>query len=282
MKKRNIFLMLSGVMIVIIIFIAFVINASSSVMSALTVTTLKIGKADSIIIQHNSKTMLIDSGEKDDGEEICDFLTDNDISRIDVLIITHFDKDHVGGSAEIVENFAVGDVYIPDYEGSRDEYFDFLDALDAKSVSPERLTSSVSFNFGDAEVLIEPPLSYEIPEGFDEYDNNFSLITTVKYGKNSFVFAGDAEEERIKEWLENSNIKESDLLKIPHHGAYTPAIEDMIETLTPEFAIITDSKKNPADDRTLNALEKSGTETFETKDGNITAVSDGKKVTVSQ
>ncbi len=285
MKKRSICLTLTGLVIVIAALIFFAVKMSAtglSTSSDLTITTLKIGKADAIILQNNGKSMLIDTGEEEDGEEIKEFLNDNEIKKIDALIITHYDKDHVGSADTIVENFDIGDVYIPDYEGKRDEYLSFLNAMNNKSIVPNRLTKNVNFNLGKAEVLIEPPLSYEVPEGFDEYDNNFSLITTVVYGENRFVFTGDAEDNRIREWLENSDIKTCDLVKMPHHGVFSFELENMLHRLSPEYALITDSRKNPADDITLEIIANAGAETFETKNGNITVVADGKKVTVSQ
>ncbi len=285
MKKQTIYVMIAGIVIAIAALIAFAVNASapdSSDLSNLTVTTLKIGKADAIVIQNNDKTMLIDAGEEEDGEEVADFLEENGVEKIDALVITHYDKDHVGGADTIVENFEIGDVYIPDYEGTRTEYVDFLKALDDKSITPSRLRENAEFSLGKADVLIETPLSYEIPYGFDEYDNNFSLITTVVYGENRFVFTGDAEKQRIREWLDNSEVKACDFLKIPHHGVYTNELDNMLRALMPDFAVITDSKKNPADDKTLELLQEFGVKTFEAKDGNITAVSDGKTVNVFQ
>lgn len=71
---------------------------------------------------------------------------------------------------------------------------------------------------GEAKVLAEPPLSYENEGGAAEFDNNYSIITTVTYGKNNLLFTGDIEKQRIREWLENGEVPRCTFLKIPHQG----------------------------------------------------------------
>ena len=98
----------------------------------LKVTILKVGKADAIVVQTEEKTMVIDAGEEEDGEELELFLKQQYVSCIDTLIITHFDQDHVGGADTLVENLEIGQVLLPDYEGSNTEYMDFMTELEKK------------------------------------------------------------------------------------------------------------------------------------------------------
>ena len=172
------------------------------------------------------------------------------------MIITHFDQDHVGGADTVMENLQVNRIYVPDYEGVHAEYLDFLHAAEAADVPIQRLSKPVSFPFGDAEVLIEPPASYEIPEGKADYDNNFSLITTVLHGNNRLVFMGDAEKARIREWLQGDSAVRCDFLKVPHHGIYNKAQEELFETLAPRYSVICSSQKHPAEEKTLELLKK--------------------------
>lgn len=96
---------------------------------ALTITALSVGKADALIVQTEDRVILIDTGEKDDGDEILQELKKRGIGRIDLLLVTHFDKDHVGGAADVMEQMEVASVWMPDYEGDRKEYQDFLRCL---------------------------------------------------------------------------------------------------------------------------------------------------------
>ena len=147
-------------------------------MEPLKATLLKVGKADAIILQCQDHTMVMDAGEEEDGEEIIQFLTNQGISKVDTLLITHFDQDHVGGADTLVETLSVGEVFLPDYEGNSTEYVDFIAALQEKEITPKRLREPMEFMLGDAQVLVEPPASYETLVEGAEMDNNFSLITT--------------------------------------------------------------------------------------------------------
>ncbi len=255
---------------------------SSSGMTPLTVSILKVGKADAIVLKSNEAVLVIDTGEEDDGEELVDFLNKQGVSKVNALIITHFDKDHVGGADTLIEEMEVDQVYVPNYEGIHTEYVDFMYAMAEKGIEPAALSESIQFDLGDAQVLVEPPLSYEPIPGEMENDNNFSLITTVTHGKNRLLFMGDAEKQRIRQWLESTPVVDCDFLKVPHHGIYNTALEDLFERVSPKYAVICSSQKNPAEAKTLELLKKYGADVFQTKDGNVTLISDGNKLELHQ
>ena len=115
-----------------------------------------------------------------------------------------------------------------------------------------------------------------------DYDNNFSLITTIQHGENRLVFMGDAEKPRIRQWLADSHPEPCDFLKVPHHGIYNKALEELFSTLSPQYAVICSSKKNPAEMKTLELLKQFCPHVFETKDGNVMVISNGRNLEVSQ
>ena len=127
-------------------------------------------------------------------------------------------------------------------------------------------------------MTVEPPASYEIPDSGEDYDNNFSLITTVELGENRLVFTGDIEEERISQWLESGKVKKCDVLKIPHHGLYNEPLEELVGIMQPSYAVICDSEKNPAEKETVSMLEEKGAQCLQTKNGDITIVCDGENI----
>lgn len=253
----------------------------------LLIEVLKVGKADAIILHSGEETMIIDCGEEDDGQEVLERLKADGVQKIDVMIITHFDKDHVGGADTVVDGLPVDRVLLPAYTGAGTEYEDFLAALQRAGIEPENVTETESFTLGGASVTVEPPASYEIPaeensSGDEEYDNDFSLITTVELGDKRLVFAGDAEKKRIREWLAGGTAQKCDFLKVPHHGVYNKALSELFEALQPAYAVICDSKKNPADERTLELLKNGGTKYFQTMNGDIKILCDGQNIEVSQ
>ena len=84
------------------------------------------------------------------------------------------------------------------------------------------------------------------------------------------------------EWMENNDPQDIDFLKVPHHGSFNASLDALLAATTPEYAAITCSKKNPADDVTMETLQKYGVNVFQTRDGQITAITDGKNIKVIQ
>lgn len=238
---------------------------------------LKVGKADAIILQTQNHHIMIDCGETDDSDEVIEFLEENDISKIDYLFITHFDKDHVGGAAEVIKNTEVGSVITPDYQGTNDEYISYLQAVQKAGISPLALTEKKTYVLDDVLLEVYPPQKKAYSEG----DNDFSLLISITHGENNFLFTGDAEAERIAEILTVIN-GEYEFLKVPHHGRYSDKTESLIKQVHPEYAIITDSDKNPAEQKTVTILNKYGSKVYYTKDGDISVSSNGTEITINQ
>ncbi len=248
----------------------------------LTVTMLSVGKADAIVLQCAGEVMVIDAGEADDGKELVNFLAWQEIQRVDVLVITHFDRDHVGGAARLVKKLEVGRVILPDYEGQNEEYAALTAQLEESGITPERLAKPLKLRLGDAELLIEPPLSYPEEITHDGMDNDLSLITTVTHGSQRLLFAGDAEKGRLQEWLSQDGRAPCGFVKMPHHGVYNKMLPELLGAIRPQIAVICDSDKNPAEERTLALLEREGVETWETKNGEVVVTSDGRSLSVTQ
>lgn len=253
---------------------------------------LKVGKADAILLFTEEKTMVIDAGEEDDGEKVLEALKEQGIEKIDYLIITHFDKDHVGGADVILKEIPAETVVQPDYQSDSKEYEQYAEALQERGIEPVRLRGEpMSFFLGDAEVMIFPPsdtLYAQAEESRNadpevEIDNNLSLAIQVLHGGNSLLFTGDAEEARILELLQEPQIlKKQTLLKVPHHGRDVAGMEELLTGTSPSYAIICCSKKNPADREVLKLLGKHGAETLLTANGDIQVLSDGRRLQIEQ
>lgn len=283
-KKRSTLILLAGCALCLALVFLFLALRGSGVRDAkLKVTVLKVGKADAIVLQSGDAAMMIDAGETDDAAKIVKFLKDAGITTLNAMLITHFDKDHVGSAGAIVEQFNVERVLVPDYEGTREEYFTFVSAMKAAFIEPEPVSQVTEFTLGEASVLIEPPLDYSaegISQAVEDYDNTLSLITTVTCGERKFLFAADADRRRLKEWLEHTDVGHVDFLKVPHHGLFNAALEPFLQVTTPEYAAVTCSDKNPADDSVIELLKKYGADVYRTSEGHVTALTDGSKLEV--
>lgn len=241
------------------------------------VSVLKAGQADAIILKTQNHCVIIDCGEEDDGDEVIDHLSENGIEKVDYLFITHFDKDHVGGAAEVLGAVSVDNIITPDYEGTNSEYKKFIQAVNEKNYTPIKLTKEMSFILDDVEFNVYPPLKSEYKEG----DNDFSLAISAIHGENSFLFAGDAQEVRLSE-ISAQTKTEYDFLKVPHHGRIEKNTKTFFEKINPKFAVVTCSDKNPADEEVLGLLSAMWCKTYLTSDGDVNIKSDGEEITVSQ
>ena len=264
----------------LVLLLALLLPACARRADPLKAVFLKAGKADAILLTCGGQTMAIDTGETDDAEKLISAARSYGAERIDFLIVTHFDRDHVGGAAALIEALPAANVLLPDYEGDSDEYRAFTAAMEKKGIVPQRLTEPLTFSFGPAAVTVDPPSDVSIAGTSDDADNELSLIVTVEYGETRLLFAGDAEDGRLTEWLGSGAARPCDLLKVPHHGKYGKALVPLLAAVSPGYAVICDSEKNPADEKTLALLKEAGAKIYETKDGDIRAESDGKTVKV--
>ena len=291
MKKKQligIFLLLAvlGTALFLLLNHQTLAGTQQKILPLLTAQIFKVGKADAIVLQLEEKVIILDAGEEEDGREIAEYLKKRNLNRVDAMIITHFDKDHVGGADTVLEELTVEKLILPDYEGSSTDYQEMMEALASskkKNGTQEiRLREDWEMSWGKADILIEPPSSYEIPDASREYDNDFSLITTLRYGETTLLFMGDAEKRLTRSWLAKNRDRHCDFVKMPHHGVYQTALVEMLEALRPSSAALCTSQKNPAETKTVELLKAYRVAVYETRTGDITVSSDGTAVSVKQ
>ena len=102
MEKKNLLAVLALMLALLILVFAAKHAGQSEEDPNLTITALSVGKADALVLKQAGHTVLIDTGEKDDGDKIVRFLKNQGIHSVDLLVITHFDKDNVGGAAKVL------------------------------------------------------------------------------------------------------------------------------------------------------------------------------------
>ncbi len=246
----------------------------SSDPSLLTVTFLKVGKADAIVLQTAAHMVVIDCGEKSDGKKVVNFLKDKGVESIDYMILTHYDKDHIGGAARVLKDFTVHNVIAADYTEDSSEYKKLTAAMQTQKLMFQIPDTPMTFTLDDAVFTIYPHQAADYTDGFD---NNCSLITKVVHHDNTLLFTGDAMQERLAEMMD---IGSCDLLKVPYHGRDIANLPAFLDVVTPAYAVISTSEGDLSEN-VLTALQERDIRTFITcRNGNITAVSDGHKIEV--
>lgn len=235
-----------------------------------------LGQADCLLLSYDGYHVLIDTGEDDDGEDIARELEDLGVEKIDLLLLTHFDKDHIGGLPELLEHVQVEACLRPAYVRDSKKYRAMEAAFEKHNVPVQELTADTGLPLGRGNFTFWiSPIPYDTEE---KNDNELSIVTRFTYGDCSYVFMGDAEER----WLDALCYKGYDLtctvLKAPHHGEWEDNITALAALSLPEYVLLNDSKKNPADEQTLSAFRLLGANTLCTADGTIHLTSDGKSV----
>lgn len=272
--KRTAFLFLSAVITTVSLFSC---SAKKLIENAgeLKVTFFDVGKADAILLQSETSNIVIDCGEKGDGKKISKLLDESDSDTIDYLIITHFDKDHVGGAAKLIRGYDVKNVITPDYEGTVDEYTNYTEALAEKGIAPKKITEDISFTLDGIDYTVYAPKKNFY--GTDN-ENDFSLVTKAVHRKNTLLFTGDAMEQRLDEIMD---IGTCTLLKAPYHGRNLNNISDFLSAVKPKCAIVSTSKGEYSG-KIRDALSKSGANVYATCfNGDITATSNGSSIEIS-
>lgn len=243
-----------------------------------TVSVLNIGKADAIILKTQNHTVLIDTGNRGDGKKILEHLEENGTESVDYLFITHFDEDHVGGAVKLLNNLSIGEVVAPKYKGSSGEYQRYIKALSELGKKQHILTQKMSFILDDVLFEAYPPLK----NSYSEADNDFSIVISVTHGDNTFLFAGDAEAERLTELPKQIENMQHTFLKVPHHGKLENNTEEIFALINPEAAVITCSEEDMCDSEVITLLQNLGAEVYLTKDGQVDIESDGKDLKTIQ
>ena len=247
--------------------------------SALTVTFLDVGKADAIVLSTAGYTVMIDTGTANKATAVVDALNNLGVSTINELILTHFDQDHVGGAAAVLDNFSVDEV-IATYESKEsDEVNAYHEAVKSHGVDVVEVHSKTERVYDAVNYTIIPPER----ESYDEdTSNNSSLVVRVTFGSVSMLFTGDIQRERIEELLASGTDLSANLLKVPHHGKEDDDSEKFFKAVSPMYAVITSSKDDKESDSVVKELEDCGARVFLTRKGEVTAITDGKTLKVTQ
>ena len=235
-------------------------DESGSEKDRLEVYFFQAEKADAILLTTENHTVLIDCGLKGFGSTILDYLKEKEIEKIDTLILTHFDKDHIGGAAKVINGIEIGEVLQSNHPKDSNEYNNYINALAAAGLDAKTVTTNLQFTYDGVSFDVNPPKANDYE---DDDSNNSSLIVTVTYGNNTLLFMGDAQTERIDEYLSGETV-DCTLIKIPHHGGEDVLMDGLIEAVTPEYAVITCSDDEPDTDNTENILDNADITYFKT------------------
>lgn len=253
-------------------------NANIPDKNTLIVHYIDVGQADSILIQINGKNLLIDAGNRDDGDVVVSYLKAHGVEKINYVIATHPHEDHIGGMVDVIKKFPIEKFYAPKITTDTKTFENMVDALQDKDLKINTAKAGVDLNLGDN---IECDFLSPTSSSYDDL-NNYSSVLKITYGSTSFLFMGDAEKLVEKQLINSKADLSCDVLKVGHHGSSSSSSKDFLDKSHPKIAVIScgkDNDYNHPHKETIDELSKRNLSIYRTdKIGSIIIESDGKKV----
>lgn len=241
------------------------------------VHVIDVGNADSILVRNKGVNLLIDAGERNDGERVTDYLKEHGVERLDYVIATHADADHIGGMRTVIENVEIGTfimAFMPEgHTPTTSTYEKMLEALLNKGLTVTPAKVGNRYALGDAQVDILGPA-----EDFEE-NNNQSVVCKVTFGGRRFLFMGDAEKEAEKALLAAGTDLSADVLKAGHHGSSSSTSPALLAAVKPDYALLTcglDNSYGHPHAEVVNRLKKAGVTIYRSDaNGTVVITTDG-------
>lgn len=248
---------------------------------------LDVGQGDSELIRlpgedGDSFDILIDAGTRSTKTELSDVLKELGVEDIEVMIGTHPHEDHIGGMAQILNDFPVDVLYLPQTSDSMTPttktYESLLDAAEENNVP-------IKAGKAGEKILEKDDVTFTIlSPSHEEYSNlnDYSIVTRLTVGETAFLFQGDAEADVEEEILSNGYDLSCDVIKLGHHGSSTSSSKAYIEAASPSAAVISCGEGNEyghPHEETLELLKEEGITVYRTDtQQTLLAETDGKKI----
>jgi competence protein ComEC len=245
--------------------------------TGLRLTVLDVGQGDAILLQVREGAVLVDQGPPE--AEVDDQLRRLGVRRLALLVLTHPQRDHVGGAAEVFENVAVDRALDPAIPSESPEERAALAAARERGVPVVRARVGVVFRLGRLRLeLLWPDERH--PPGVDP--NLRATVILATYGKVDALLTADAESP-VTVPLRPPRVE---ILKVAHHGSADDGLPRLLELTRPVVAVISCGRNNdyghpaPATITTLTAAP--GLDLFRTDlDGRVVIETDGERISAS-
>lgn len=246
----------------------------------LTIHFIDVGQADCALLECDGEYMIIDGGNREDGQLVVSYLEQQGVEELSAVVCTHAHEDHVGGLPSVLAVYPTETVYAPTKTYSSNIFDKFVYYTDQQGLEITIPEPGDEYTLGEAVItVLGPTQSYADP-------NDTSIILKVEYGTTSFLFTGDmetgAENDMLDYWGDNMDWK-TDVLKVGHHGSNTSTSYRFLYEVDPTYGVIsvgTGNSYGHPHDEPMSRLNQAGVTLFRTDElGHVIAQSDGTEIT---
>lgn len=276
-KLENIIYSLIAIVgIIVVAYYIFKNEKEEKINPNLEVEFIDVGQAESIFIKQDGHNILIDAGNNADGKLLVKYLKNKGIKKFDYVVGTHPHEDHIGGLDDIINEFEIEHILMPDVTNNTKTFEDVLNAIEKKNLEIEIPIIDETFTAGDLNFKV-------IYTGTNEEDlNSDSIVLRMDYKNNSYLFTADLTGDIEKELLEKDI--DVNIYKVAHHGSTYSNTYEFLERVTPKYAIISCGKDNDyyyPHIKALNRIKKHTKEIYRTdQDGTIIVKDDGENIEI--
>jgi competence protein ComEC len=244
--------------------------------AGLRVTFLDVGQGDSVLLETPSARVLVDQGPPE--ANVAEQLARMGVSSLSAVVLTHPQRDHVGGAAAVIRQLRVGAVLDPGLAFTGPEREEAVAAARERNVPFRVVRAGSEFRAGGLVLRAFWPPDPGAPS---EDPNLNALVLVATYGETDVLLTADAESD-VTARLPLSGVE---VLKVAHHGSADPGLDDELRVLRPRIAVISCGRNNDYGHpraETLTALAGSpGLAVYRTDiDGQVVVESDGRQLRV--
>lgn len=242
---------------------------------------LNVGQADCSYIKCGDANILIDSGDNEVFPTTVEYLNRRGVKRLDLLVATHPHRDHIGQMSNIIDNFEIGCFIM-----SRTQENAAVDigTYDRMVTSLKKKEVNVRFaEPGDRLKICDLTIDILGPCKIYGNINDNSVVLKLTYGKNRFLFMGDAEKSAENDLIKSKRDIRAEVLKVGHHGSKTSTTAEFLKKVNPKYAVISSGPnkfglpKREIIDRLNNLkIDVLRTDTF----GDITFLTNGNELDI--
>ena len=241
---------------------------------------LDVGQGLSVLVEADGSYLLYDGGDRSASSYVVSFLKERGVERLDYVIASHYDSDHINGLVGALHVFEVGEVIGPDYTTDTRVYNSLISRAEELDLGITTPSPGSRYPLGQGYFEVLGPLSGSYTDV-----NNYSIVIRLVYGDTSVLLTGDAEAESEAELVASWPNLKSDVLCVGHHGSPSSSGDAFLDRVQPSYAIISCGKDNsyghPAA-CVLQRLKERNITVYRTDEsGIITLQSDGNTLSFS-